>query len=137
MEKIFQKLSLASASLVFIILLGIFFTLFNSSKLAIDEFGFNFITNPQWNEEVSLETPKEFSLESDVILDEDDIIVDEDDMIIDEDEVMLFDEDAEETSKTIFGGLIPIVGTLLSTLIALVCTSNCYGNRSFSSRDCT
>ena len=132
MEKIFQKLSLASASLVFIILLGIFFTLFNSSKLAIDEFGFNFITNPQWNEEVTLETSnesskateldrlEESSLESDVILDEDDIIADEDDMIIDEDEVMLFDEDAEETSKTIFGGLIPIVGTLLSTLIALV-----------------
>ena len=132
MEKIFQKLSLASASLVFIILLGIFFTLFNSSKLAIDEFGFNFITNPQWNEEVTLETSnesskateldrlEESSLESDVILDEDDIIADEDDMIIDEDEVMLFDEDTEETSKTIFGGLIPIVGTLLSTLIALV-----------------
>jgi len=132
MEKIFQKLSLSSATLVLIILIGIFITLFNSSKLAIDEFGFNFITNPQWNEEVTLETSnesskateldrlEESSLESDAILDEDDIIADEDDMIIDDNEVMLFDEDAEETSKTVFGGLIPIVGTLLSTLIALV-----------------
>jgi len=132
MEKIFQKLSLSSATLVLIILIGIFITLFNSSKLAIDEFGFNFITNPQWNEEVTLETSnesskateldrlEESSLESDAILDEDDIIADEDDMIIDDNEVMLFDEDDEVAGKTVFGGLIPIVGTLLSTLIALV-----------------
>lgn len=117
MEKIFQKLSLASASLVFIILLGIFFTLFNSSKLAIDEFGFDFITNPQWNEEVITDSPAS-AIVSDEILDEDDMILDEDDMIIDEDAVM-FDDD-EDASKTVFGGLIPIVGTLLSTLIALV-----------------
>ncbi|MBC8237360.1 MAG: hypothetical protein H8E76_03930 [Helicobacteraceae bacterium] len=81
MEKIFQKLSLASASLVFIILLGIFFTLFNSSKLAIDEFGFDFITNPQWNEEVITDSPAS-AIVSDEILDEDDMILDEDDMII-------------------------------------------------------
>ena len=117
MEKIFQKLSLASASLVFIILLGIFFTLFNSSKLAIDEFGFDFIANPQWNEEVTTDSPTS-AIVSDEILDEDDMILDEDDMIIDEDAVM-FDDD-EDASKTVFGGLIPIVGTLLSTLIALV-----------------
>ena len=99
MEKIFQQLSLASASLVFVILLGIFFTLFNSSKLAIDEFGFDFITNPDWNKEVMIDTP--------------------DSLNIDEDE-MLFDEDDEETeTSTIYGGLVPIVGTLLTTLIAL------------------
>jgi len=111
MEKIFQKLSLSSASLVFIILIGIFITLFNSSKLAIDEYGFDFITNPDWNKEVTIDTPL-----SDVTTE--DIIIDEDDMIMDEDEVM-FDEDNENT-KTVFGGLVPIVGTLLSTLIALV-----------------
>ncbi|MEN8303415.1 MAG: phosphate ABC transporter permease subunit PstC [Campylobacterota bacterium] len=116
MEKIFQKLSLASASLVFIILLGIFFTLFNSSKLAIDEFGFDFITNPDWNKEVMIETPASSSI---AISDEDDII-DEDDMIIDEDEVLFDEDDEESASKTIYGGLVPIVGTLLTTLIALV-----------------
>lgn len=116
MEKIFQKLSLASASLVFIILLGIFFTLFNSSKLAIDEFGFDFITNPDWNKEVMIETPASSST---AISDEDDII-DEDDMIIDEDEVLFDEDDEESASKTIYGGLVPIVGTLLTTLIALV-----------------
>jgi len=118
MEKIFQKLSLASASLVFIILLGIFFTLFNSSKLAIDEFGFDFIINPDWNKEVALEAslfpnttvPDELSEE----------IIDADDMIVDEDEVMFDEDDEESATKTIYGGLVPIVGTLLTTLIALL-----------------
>jgi len=106
MEKIFQKLSLASASLVFIILLGIFFTLFNSSKLAIDEFGFDFITNPDWNKEVMLDTTQIIdAVESNEIIDEDEILFDED--------------DEESATKTIYGGLVPIVGTLLTTLIAL------------------
>ena len=114
MEKIFQKLSLASASLVFIILLGIFFTLFNSSKLAIDEFGFDFITNPNWNKEVMLDTP--VSLDADASEE----VLDEDDEIIDEDEVLFDEDDEESATKTIYGGLVPIVGTLLTTLIALV-----------------
>lgn len=112
MEKIFQKIAFSSATLVFIILLGIFITLFNSSKLAIDEFGFNFITNSQWNEEVALEP----SLADAIIVTKDTY----DDIIEDEDE-MLFDEDDENSlTKTVYGGLIPIVGTLLSTLIALI-----------------
>ena len=116
MEKIFQNLSLASASLVLVILIGIFFTLFSSSRLAIDEFGFNFITNPDWNVEVKLEQSNESNLGTDMESDE---IIDEDDMIIDEDEVM-FDEDDESSTKTVYGGLVPIVGTLLTTLIALI-----------------
>ncbi len=109
MEKIFQKLSLASATLVFVILVGIFITLFNSSKLAIDEFGFDFITNSDWNVEVAIEGT---GLES--------IQLDESDDIYDEDE-MLFDEDDENSlTKTVYGGLVPIVGTLLTTIIALV-----------------
>ena len=118
MEKIFQKLSFFSATLVFVILVGIFLTLLNSSKLAIDEFGFDFITNPDWNKEVVIgevktSTPEVISdddSDDEVISDEDD----EDDMLFDED-----DEDDVET-KTIYGGLVPIVGTLLTTLIALV-----------------
>jgi len=112
MEKIFQKIAFSSATLVFIILLGIFITLFNSSKLAIDEFGFNFITNPQWNEEVALEPSLADGI-PDTNIYEDDIIEDEDEMLFDED-------DEESLTKTIYGGLVPIVGTLLSTLIALV-----------------
>jgi phosphate transport system permease protein len=114
MEKIFQKLALSSASLVFIILIGIFITLFNAAKPAIDEFGFNFIINPDWNKEVALSDAP--ALVSDEILDEDDII-DEDEILDNEDDMMMDEEDS--LTKTVYGGLVPIVGTLLATLIAL------------------
>ena len=103
MEKLFQKISFTSASLVLVILIGIFITLFNASKPAIDEFGFGFITNSTWNQEVVLEDT--------TLKDESPLIVEDDEAIIDED---------NSNTKTIFGGLIPIVGTLLSTFIALV-----------------
>jgi len=111
MEKIFQKISLASASLVFVILIGIFLTLLNSSKLAIDTFGFDFITSSDWNKEVVVEsaTPSQATLSDDEIIDEDEMFLDEDDE----------DEDNSNT-KTLYGALVPIVGTLLTTLIALV-----------------
>ncbi|QSZ42726.1 phosphate ABC transporter permease subunit PstC [Sulfurimonas aquatica] len=126
MEKIFQKLSISSATLVFVILIGIFITLFIAAKPAIDEFGFDFIVNPDWNKEVVVEITdtqiavEDLSDQGNEIIDEDDMeITDEDDIIEDEDEVM-FDEDEEGTlTTTIYGGLVPIVGTLLTTLIAL------------------
>ena len=124
MEKIFRNLSLSSASLVFIILLGIFITLFLASKDAISEFGVGFITNPNWNKEVSIDGTNqnvgEFSLDDDLVMDEDedDIIMDEDDIIMDEDD-MLFDDSIKKTF-TDYGALVPIVGTLLTTLIALI-----------------
>ena len=101
MEKIFQKLALSSASLVFILLVGIFVTLYISAKPAIDEFGLNFISNSAWNQNVILESS---SLD--------------DGMMLDEDDMMLDDED-DAFGKTIYGGLVPIVGTLFTTLIAL------------------
>ncbi|WP_304545586.1 phosphate ABC transporter permease subunit PstC [Sulfurimonas microaerophilic] len=110
MEKIFQKLSLSSASLVLIILLGIFITLFNAAKPAIDEFGLGFIVNPDWNKEVVLEQAPASKSVSNTIVDEDDMMLADEDDLLDEDDV---------DTKTIYGGLIPIVGTLLSTLIAL------------------
>lgn len=97
MEKIFKNVSLLSASLVLVILIGIFVTLFMSSKHAMNEFGLGFITNPAWQTEVAL-TPQE--AKNTVV-----------------DEYSLFPD--EEPTKTIYGGLVPIVGTVLSTLIAL------------------
>ncbi len=119
MEKIFQKIALSSASLVFIILIGIFLTLFSSSKLAIDEFGFDFLTNPDWNKEVVIDSPITTSqpITQEMATDE---IVDEDEMIEDEDEMLFDDEDEDLQTKTIYGGLVPIVGTILTTIIALV-----------------
>jgi phosphate transport system permease protein len=108
MEKIFQKLALSSASLIFILLVGIFITLYITAKPAIDEFGFNFITNSDWNKDVALEST---SITKELELDDDDMMLDDDDMMLD-------DED-DIASKTIYGGLVPIIGTLLTTLIAL------------------
>lgn len=113
MEKIFQKLSFSSASLVFVLLLGIFITLYSAAKPAIDEFGFNFIVNPDWNKEIPLVTSP--NVDATASTQESDLIADEDD----EDDMMLDDDEDVET-KTIFGGLVPIVGTLLTTLIALL-----------------
>ncbi|MEN4053883.1 MULTISPECIES: phosphate ABC transporter permease subunit PstC [Sulfurimonas] len=119
MEKIFQKLSLSSATLVFVLLIGIFITLYSAAKPAIDEFGLHFIINPDWNKEIVVETP---SLRADTVANdaEDDAIADEDDMILDEDDdEMLLDDEDDTVTKTIYGGLVPIVGTLLTTIIAL------------------
>jgi phosphate transport system permease protein len=118
MEKLFQKISFASATLVLVLLLGIFTTLFISAKPAISEFGFDFLVDERWNQEVPLiETPT--PAQSDQVtttstIEDDEMIEDEDDMILDE------DEEGESATKTVYGGLVPIVGTILSTLIALI-----------------
>jgi len=128
MEKIFQKFSLGSASLVFIILIGIFITLFSASKEAIDEFGLGFITNPDWNKEVVINDKatniklKEISFEMDdenSLNDDDDMLSDEDDDELDSEDDMIFDEDSASETMTVYGGLVPIVGTILTTIIAL------------------
>ncbi len=129
MEKIFQKLALSSASLVFVLLVGIFITLYSAAKPAIDEFGFDFITNPDWNKEVPIEISSSTAVTPSTNMSDkassevkDASIEDEDDMMLDDedDDMMLDDEDDDVTTKTIYGGLVPIVGTLLTTLIALV-----------------
>jgi len=129
MEKIFQKLALSSATLVFVILIGIFLTLFSAAKPAIDEFGFNFITDAAWNKEVAVDAPQStiaFDMSAEIseqIQEDDAVIADEDeldeDVMIEDEDAMLFDEESIST-KTIFGGLVPIVGTILTTLIALL-----------------
>jgi phosphate transport system permease protein len=112
MEKLFQKISFTSASLVLVLLLGIFTTLFIEAKPAINEFGLKFIIDKRWNQEVpitqdnTVQTPAQASVNDDAAANDDDMILDED------------DEDAVDT-KTVFGGLVPIVGSILSTLIAL------------------
>jgi phosphate transport system permease protein len=110
MEKIFQKLSFSSASLVLIILLGIFITLYDAAKPAINEFGLHFLVDPTWNKEVPIDTQSTATAAP---------VVNQ--TVADEDEMMLFDDDDEESAntKTIYGGLVPIIGTILSTLIAL------------------
>ncbi len=118
MEKIFQKLSFSSATLVFIILLGIFITLFNAARPAINEFGLHFIVDPVWNKEVPLTTPTAKTSTVQASTTDDNIAVNPDDFS--EDDGMGMDEDEDSVpTKTVYGGLVPLVGTIFSTLIAL------------------
>lgn len=113
MEKIFKNLSLVSASLVLVVLVGIFISLFNSAKPSIDEYGFGFITESSWGKEVPIEqeaskAPKENEVKKEAKKEDVDLF----------DELLMGPDDT--LTRTIFGGFIPIVGTLLSTLIAMV-----------------
>lgn len=104
MEKLFKNISFMSASLVLVILIGIFITLFSASKDSMKEYGFGFLTSSAWQTKVFLtpEEIKEKELTSPVK----------------NNEYSLFDD--IKPSKIIYGGLIPIVGTILSTLIAII-----------------
>ncbi|MCF6174101.1 MAG: phosphate ABC transporter permease subunit PstC [Campylobacteraceae bacterium] len=117
MEKIFQKISFGSATLVLIILIGIFISLFIAAKPAMSEFGFNFITNPVWNKEVVIASPTN-QVKQNTNVNQDDSVVEND--FSDDDVIPMDDElNTNSTTKTIYGGLVPIVGTILSTIIAL------------------
>ncbi len=120
MEKIFQKISLLSATLVFAILIGIFITLFMAAKPAIKEYGWGFVTNPAWNKEVTISASKE-KVKKEIPSVEDKEVArinnfDDDDMSVPTDN----EESMDVQTKTVYGGLVPLVGTLLSTAIALI-----------------
>ncbi len=130
LEKLFQKISLSSATFVLVLLIGIFVTLFLAAKPAIDEFGLGFLTDPRWNTEVPLQTPQASqktqasAVQAAGSISEDDTAMDEgdDDLLGEDEDLMGDDEDLEggAQTKTVYGGLVPIVGTILSTLIAMI-----------------
>jgi len=141
MESLFKKFASLSATTILLILTSIFIVLFIYAKPAIMEFGLNFVTDPRWGVEVPIENQNNVNKQdnvspvSETIVNEDDnddeVISDEDDeidngMLNDEDEddeiavTDEIDEDTENsTTKTIYGGLVPIVGTIVSTIIAM------------------
>ena len=142
MEKLFQKVSFLSTIIVLLMLFGIFTTLFNYAKPAIDEFGINFLTDSRWNQEVTIPTTNQNDTQtisnkttnqntefiddenSDNTIQTDDDSLDEDLLDDESNDDMIVDEDDEDTNientKTVYGGLVPIIGTLASTLIALI-----------------
>ena len=128
LEKLFQKISLSSATFVLVLLVGIFVTLFMAAKPAIDEFGLHFLVDPRWNTEVPVDTPQnaaasieEKANQSAAVSDDDEASAD-DDLLGEDEDLMGDDEDMEDSAatKTVYGGLVPIVGTILSTLIAMI-----------------
>ena len=112
MEKLFKTVSFMSATLVMVLLASIFISLFHSAKPAIDEYGFGFITEKAWDKEVPIEnsvaTSAPVKKETPKATDSDDDL-----------ESMLGGSISDTPMRTIYGGFIPIIGTLLSTLIAM------------------
>ncbi|MDD5359081.1 MAG: phosphate ABC transporter permease subunit PstC [Sulfurovaceae bacterium] len=111
MEKIFKNISLMSATLVLILLISIFASLINSSEPAMKEFGIKFITDSSWGVKVPIKDDNSTKI-SEPMIDKDS---EEASFVVHHN-----NSNEEQNTKTIYGGLIPIVGTVLSTLIAMV-----------------
>ncbi|WP_456479251.1 phosphate ABC transporter permease subunit PstC [Nautilia sp.] len=146
MESIFRKLSSLSATLILILLSAIFVVLFIYAKPAVKEYGLHFLIDPRWDVSVEVNTPKNpdkiqkdksiAAASNDTIptdsgdisvpTDSEDIAIpqDKEDVSVpqDNDDIALpQDGDITGTNvKTIYGGLIPIVGTVLSTILAMI-----------------
>jgi len=120
MELIFKKLSQISAGLLFVILAATTVVLYLSAKPAIEAFGVGFLFETRWGVEEQLlvdgATEKLDVVESAALddLDGEDFI-DDDDFITDDD-----DESGASGTREIYGALVPIVGTIFSTLIAML-----------------
>ncbi|GAB6070349.1 hypothetical protein JCM30760_14460 [Thiomicrorhabdus hydrogeniphila] len=143
MERMFKAFSQMSATLVFGVLVATVVVLYSMAKPAIEEFGAYFMVDTRWNVDVNVDNPEVENLTqisasdndksanklaqkidtsstdtdlSDVDLDagiDEDIPMDGD-IPIDGDGL-----DKAET-KTVYGGAVPIIGTLFSTAIAML-----------------
>ena len=129
-ELIFKRVAFLSATLVLVILVSIFVMLFLNAKPAIQKYGLHFLTDSSWNKTIEIKLPptnlkpsKQItktspnSDESDI---NDDNLFTDDTPILGEEEDEGIQADTNIKTDTIFGGYIPIVGTILSTLIALI-----------------
>jgi phosphate transport system permease protein len=152
MESIFKKLSLASATIILLLLTSIFLVLFMYAKPAMDEFGIKFLKDPRWGVSVEVQTPKtttkinqnqstqaqattQPSNTNPSVGDLGDSGMPGDNLGDDgvpnglsglgDDDVNTMnmgggnDENNNVTTKEIYGGLVPIVGTILSTFLAM------------------
>jgi phosphate transport system permease protein len=142
METLFKRLSAFSATIILLILTSIFVVLFIYAKPAIKEYGIKFLVDPRWGVVVgnqvsstqnqiqpSINTPTSINDDEDIPTDVDiptdsDIPMDSDlgnnDIPTDNDiPVQTNNHQTPTKAKVIYGGLIPIVGTILSTLIAM------------------
>lgn len=123
MELIFKRITQLSAGLLFVILAATTLVLFLSAKPAIKEFGAGFLLESRWGVEETAIGGDAFvaSNEGDSYEDEDDEFLDDDAFVDDDDFVMDDDFDsAENDSKMVYGALVPIVGTVFSTMIAML-----------------
>ena len=132
MESIFKKLAQFSASLVFFILAATAIVLYLSAKPAIEEFGVHFLFESRWGVEEKVEPSAIEQSKQELVtgsIDDEDFITDDEDFVMDDEDFVMDDEDFvtdddtegnSNKSKVIYGALVPIVGTIFSTLIAML-----------------
>lgn len=148
MEKIFARLSQISASLVFFVLVATLVTLYIAAKPAIEEFGAKFMFDSRWGVEVPVEQPKDQGAKpgvsdespakeaekpaehpADALIDDDGVNVggeDDDGINIgsEDDGINVGGESDDYTdatqTKEVFGGAVAVVGTVFSTIIAML-----------------
>jgi phosphate transport system permease protein len=111
MENFFKKLSALSATTILLLLSGIFVVLFIYAKPAIKEYGIHFLVEPKWDVVINNSVKKDNPL-----VEEEDLGGIDSDIPVDND---LGGMEDNQNAKVIYGGLVPVVGTLLSTLIAM------------------
>ncbi len=131
-ELIFKRVAFSSATLVLVVLVCIFVMLFLNAKPAIQKYGLHFLTDSSWNKTIEIKLPQtnlkpsKKTTKTSQSSDESDI--NDDNLFADDTPILGDDTDASGSADTntniktdtIFGGYIPIVGTILSTLIALI-----------------
>ena len=133
METLFKRLSEISASTILLILSAIFVVLYIEAKPAIEKYGLHFLVDPRWgvniNKNNTANVVNQNQNVSSTIVDDNDNLTDSDDLDSDED-IPIEDNDAlsaagvlsksqEQNTDVVYGGLVPIVGTILSTIIAM------------------
>lgn len=119
MELIFKKLSQLSASLLFVILAATTLVLYLSAKPAIEAFGAGFLFETRWGVEESMlvdGATDKLDVTDSAEFDDDDFIDDSDEDFVTDDD----DESGSSGTREVYGALVPIVGTIFSTLIAML-----------------
>jgi phosphate transport system permease protein len=149
METLFRNIARLSASFVLVILLSTVVVLYHYAKPAIDEFGLHFITDSRWGVDIPINQPDSAksnpdSLTADLPSGGSDIpssnagtdsssandSVDTGDQSLDQmdsgDDYIPTDSDfvqpegGASQTKTVYGGAVPIVGSLMSIAIAML-----------------
>jgi phosphate transport system permease protein len=145
MESLFKKIASFSATTILLILSSIFIVLFIYAKPAMMEYGVKFLTDARWGVEVPINQPDtkattQSTAKADTKAVNDDTVnmddENDDNVVVntedDDDGAVNMDDEGDDvvntgddddevaTTKTIYGGLVPIVGTILSTIIAMI-----------------
>ena len=116
-EIIFKKISSLSAAFILILLTAVFIVLFLYAKPAIKKYGLHFIIDPRWDVSVSIKekTPAKTNNIKSQKNKNNNVEVSDADVL-----AALGITNTNTKTETIYGGLVPLVGTILSTLIAML-----------------